>query len=208
MTYGLALHTSSPALGLAIGNGDRPRIQTWDLGRGVSDLLHPYLADFLKPQTWADLSWIAVAGGPGGFTGTRLSVVTARTLGQQLEIPVFTISGLAAISWQLGDNGTIAVSMPAGREEIFGAVYSVDRQRQLEPIVADATWTIADWQRTLARFDLDRQYEVAAAANLADTVAGVFELARMAYARGDRPHWGMAVPFYGQHPIVNNTTKK
>ena len=64
MKYGLALHTSSPALGLAISsNADDVRCQTWDLGRETSNYLHPYLLEFLSPQTWQDLGWIAVANG-------------------------------------------------------------------------------------------------------------------------------------------------
>ena len=98
--YGLALHTSSPELGLALSNfaGDS-RHCTWDLGRSLSTHLHQHLADFIQPQTWADLAFIAVAKGPGGFTGTRMGMVTARTLAQQLDIPIFAISTLAAFAW-------------------------------------------------------------------------------------------------------------
>ncbi|MGL5059515.1 MAG: tRNA (adenosine(37)-N6)-threonylcarbamoyltransferase complex dimerization subunit type 1 TsaB, partial [Microcoleus sp.] len=98
--YGLALHTGSPELGLAISNfaGDS-RCQTWNLGRDLATDLHQCLVEFIQPQTWADLDFIAVAKGPGGFTGTRMGLVTARTLAQQLEIPVFAISTLAAVAW-------------------------------------------------------------------------------------------------------------
>ncbi|WP_293146357.1 tRNA (adenosine(37)-N6)-threonylcarbamoyltransferase complex dimerization subunit type 1 TsaB [Microcoleus sp. bin48.metabat.b7b8b9.023] len=98
--YGLALHTSTPELGLAISNfsGDY-RCQTWNLGRSLATDLHQHLVEFITPQTWADLAFIAVAKGPGGFTGTRMGMVTARTLAQQLNIPVFTISTLAAVAW-------------------------------------------------------------------------------------------------------------
>jgi tRNA threonylcarbamoyl adenosine modification protein YeaZ len=99
--YGFALHTSSPQLGLAISNfGNEHRSQTWDLGRDLSTHLHQYLAEFLAPQTWQDLAFVAVAKGPGGFTGTRIGVVTARTLAQQLDIPLFAISTLAAVAWE------------------------------------------------------------------------------------------------------------
>jgi tRNA threonylcarbamoyl adenosine modification protein YeaZ len=98
--YGLALHTTSPQLGLALSNfaGDT-RSSTWDLGRDLSTHLHQHLAKFLRPQTWADLAFIAVAKGPGSFTGTRIGVVTARILAQQLDIPLFAISTLAAVAW-------------------------------------------------------------------------------------------------------------
>jgi tRNA threonylcarbamoyl adenosine modification protein YeaZ len=217
MKYGLALHTSSPALGLAIGSSNSaPRCQTWDVGRETSNYLHPYLLEFLSPHTWQDLEWIAVANGPGGFTGTRLGVVTARTLGQQLNVPVLTISSLAAIAWQLQHSGLVAVSMPAGRDEIFGAVYQCDfsNQSQSHPdlqmtaILADTVFAIADWETKLTQLNPAHHHSVAASANLADTVEGVFALARLAYDRGDRPQWSIALPFYGQHPIINSPIGK
>lgn len=218
MKYGLALHTSSPALGLAIGsNADDVRHQTWDLGRETSNYLHPYLQEFLKPQTWQDLGWIAVASGPGGFTGTRLGVVTARTLGQQLDLPVFTISSLAAIAWQLPQadslvktlQGSIAVSMPAQRQEVFAAVYHLDRDgRELTAILPDTVLSIADWEDRLAELNPLHHHTVALSANLANTVLGVQALARIAYECGERPPWSLALPFYGQHPVVNSSIGK
>lgn len=217
--YGLALHTSSPALGLAIisSNADHPRCQTWDLGRETSNYLHPYLQEFLKPQTWQDLDWIAVASGPGGFTGTRLGLVTVRTLGQQLDLPVFTISSLAAIAWQLTQAGSlaepllgkIAISMPAQRGEVFAAVYNLNSNRQeLTAILPETALSIADWEAQLADLNPSHHHTVAQSANLADTVMGVLALARIAYDRGERPHWSMALPFYGQHPVLNSSIGK
>ncbi len=53
MKYGLALHTTSSQLGLAISNFDvETRSQVWDLGRELSNILHQHLADFISPQTW------------------------------------------------------------------------------------------------------------------------------------------------------------
>ncbi|WP_373542913.1 tRNA (adenosine(37)-N6)-threonylcarbamoyltransferase complex dimerization subunit type 1 TsaB [Chamaesiphon sp.] len=206
MKYGLALHTSSPALGLAIGTTTEDvRCQTWDLGRETSNYLHPYLRDFLSPQTWQDLGWLAVAHGPGGFTGARLGIVTARTLAQQLDLPVFAISSLAAIAWQLPQAGAIAISMPAQRGEIFGAVYQVSLDRQeFTTILADLVFSAADWDAQLAQLQPSYHHTVPQSANLAHTVAGVLALARLEYDRGQRPHWSLAVPFYGQHPVINS----
>jgi tRNA threonylcarbamoyl adenosine modification protein YeaZ len=210
MKYGLALHTSSPALGLAISsNADDVRCQTWNLGRETSNYLHPYLLEFLSPQTWQDLGWIAVANGPGGFTGTRLAVVTARTLAQQLNIPVFTISSLAAIAWQSQHVGSIAISMPAQRGEVFGAVYSLDLNRQkLTTILADIVFSATDWDTYLADLNPFHHHVIPQSANLADTVVGVLNLARIAYDRGERSDWSNAIPFYGQHPIVTSSIGK
>ena len=210
MKYGLALHTSSPALGLAISShADDLRCQTWDLGRETSNYLHPYLLDFLSPQSWQDLGWIAVAAGPGGFTGTRLALVTARTLGQQLDLPIFTISSLAAIAWQSQQIGSIAISMPAQRGEVFAAVYDRRSDRQeLMTIVPDTVFSAAEWDIQLAILQPAHHQIVVQSANLADTVVGVLALAQIAYDRGERPDWSLALPFYGQHPVINSVIAK
>ncbi len=43
-------------------------------------------------RQWRDLAFIAVASGVGSYTGTRVGVVFARTLGEQLRIPVYAIA--------------------------------------------------------------------------------------------------------------------
>jgi tRNA threonylcarbamoyl adenosine modification protein YeaZ len=209
--YGLALHTSSPALGLALGSSeDDYRDRSWDLGRDTSNYLHPYLADFIKPQTWQELAWLAVANGPGGFTGTRLGLVTVRTLAQQLEVPIFTISSLAAVVWTLPpacgelSSGKIAISMPAQREEVFAAVYQIDRDREsLSAIVSDTVLSVVEWETELAQFAPCYHHQIDRAANLAETVAGVWKLAQIAYNYGERPDRSLALPFYGQHPVFH-----
>jgi tRNA threonylcarbamoyl adenosine modification protein YeaZ len=95
---GLAIHTSSPDLGLAIGGLDDIRQEVWDLGRDMTTYLHEKLAQFIQPQSFQDLAFIAVAQGPGSFTGTRMGMTVARTLAQQLSIPLFGISSLGAIA--------------------------------------------------------------------------------------------------------------
>ncbi|MGD1949614.1 MAG: tRNA (adenosine(37)-N6)-threonylcarbamoyltransferase complex dimerization subunit type 1 TsaB, partial [Leptolyngbyaceae cyanobacterium] len=96
--FGLALHTSTPELGLTISDFDTlHRFQTWDLGRDLSSQLHARLQAFFAPQHCQELTFIAVCIGPGGFTGTRIGVTTARTLAQQLDIPLLGVSALAAV---------------------------------------------------------------------------------------------------------------
>jgi len=100
MKYSLAINTTTAELGLCLSDFREDfRCQTWNLGQELSTLMHQYLVEFIQPQPWQDFQWLAVAKGPGGFTGTRIGVVTARTLAQQLEIPLFAISTLAAVAW-------------------------------------------------------------------------------------------------------------
>lgn len=211
MKYGLALHTTSPELGLAISNfaGDT-RCQTWNLGRDLATHLHQHLAEFIQPQTWADLAFVAVAKGPGGFTGTRLGLVTARTLAQQLEIPLFAISTLAAVaektSQNLLKNGELALQMPAQRGQIFAGIYSMTKVEydrlysNVNPLLPDTVMLIETWQQTLASWQNPYQL-IEVGSELGGSVSSVLELAYLDWRQGKCPHWSEALPYYGQHPV-------
>lgn len=225
-SYALAIHTASPDFGLAIDNfqGDR-RQQAWNLGRDLSTHLHLYLQDFLQPQAWKDLSFLAVAKGPGGFTGTRLGVVTARTIAQQLNLPLFAISTLAAIAWTKRSTDLteeppdLAIQMPAQRGELYTAIYSITEasfpaasssvaassaaafsQSELTPLLPDTVMSPDRWQQILATWH--RPYQVISVeGGLGETATALLELAYLDWQQGIRPHWSEAVPFYGQSPV-------
>lgn len=202
----LAIHTSSPELGLALQTpATGLRQHTWDLGRELSHQLHPYLAAFRAGVAWSQLQFIAVAIGPGGFTGTRLGVITARTLGQQLDIPVFGISTLAAVAWQqrnLQQAETIAVQYPARRGEYFGGIYRVTPEgMDVAATLGDRLYAPEAGSMALAEQQYDRF--IAAANPLGETVGAVLELGAIAYARGERPSWATVLPFYGQSPVAS-----
>ena len=202
--YGFALHTTTPELGLSISNfsGDS-RSDVWKLDRNVSNLMHQYIIDFVKPQTWTDMAFIAVAKGPGGFTGTRIGVVAARTLGQQLNIPVFAVSTLAAFAWDSRSAGSdfIAVQMPAQRGMLYGAIYQViSNNSRITPVMPDVVLTKEVWSEKLA--DWSGNYRlVEANCGLAATVTSILQLAHLDWEQGKRPNWEEALPFYGQHPV-------
>lgn len=198
--YALALHTTGPELGLGISHLEgESRYQAWQLGRALSTHLHYYLAKFMPPQTWSDLAFIAVAKGPGSFTGTRIGIVTARTLAQQLNLPLFAVSSLAVLAWsdipsELNPDTVIAVEMPARSGEVFAAIYAA-QDPGLTPVLSDTTLTVDKWQHLLDNSSVQRLQE---GAGLSAEVAcrGLMELALQQWRRGDRPHWSEALPFY------------
>jgi tRNA threonylcarbamoyl adenosine modification protein YeaZ len=204
MTYGLAIHTASPDLGLAISNfqGDR-RQQVWNLGRDLSTHFQVYLAEFMAPHAWTDLAFIAVAKGPGGFTGTRLGVVTARALAQQLEVPLFAISTLQAVAaaepFKMAGSDAIAVQMRAQRGEILGGIYH-PTGLSLESLQPDGLFSPEAWQALLAE-SLTPYHLIHAEGGLGASVSSILDLAHGAWQQGERPHWSTALPFYGQHPV-------
>ena len=224
--YGLAIHTSSADLGFALSNFDGDtRCQKWDLGRDLSIYLHQYLQDFLAPQTWQDVAFIAVAKGPGGFTGTRIGVVTARTLAQQLEVPLFGISSLAGVAWdavkkmpEIEEKSiNIAVQMRARRGQLFGGIYQLVSQKPgflsgtdkpgfltvslvLKELLPDTVMMPEEWEKTLANWQTSVEL-IKAEGGLAGTTLSLLELAYLEWQQGRRSPWSEVLPFYGQHPV-------
>ncbi|MBW4543726.1 MAG: tRNA (adenosine(37)-N6)-threonylcarbamoyltransferase complex dimerization subunit type 1 TsaB [Symplocastrum torsivum CPER-KK1] len=213
--YALALHTTSSQLGLAVSNfADDTRSSTWDLGRDLSSHLHQHLAEFLTPKRWADLAFIAVAKGPGSFTSTRIGIVTARTLAQQLDIPLFAISTLAAVAWlqrlertESLDQNAIALQMNAHRGELFVAIYQANPTGVgLTPLLLDTVMTQENWKQVLESSEIPYQL-IDVPSELGTSVTSVLSLAYLDWQQGKRPHWSEALPFYGQHPVDDKAVK-
>jgi tRNA threonylcarbamoyladenosine biosynthesis protein TsaB len=127
------LDTSTPVTSVAV------------LGDGVERELHddgerPRHAQTLLPllervvDDWSAVERLCVGVGPGGFTGLRLGIATARALSQALELPVVPVSSLDALA--APHPGVVAALIDARRGEVFAAVYE-DGQRTREPVAID-----------------------------------------------------------------------
>jgi tRNA threonylcarbamoyl adenosine modification protein YeaZ len=200
--WGLALHTTTDILGLALVEaGQEPREHQERLGLDLSNLLLTRMRDFLPPQSLQDLAFVAVASGPGSFTSTRVGLVVARTLGQQLDIPVFTISSLALWAYQTTASGLIATHLDARRNERYGAIYQVV-EGTIKPIVAEDIFDRSQWQALLDKHQPDQVID--AGAQTAIPVRALAQMAWQLYQRGKRPSWNEAIANYMRQPLINN----
>jgi tRNA threonylcarbamoyladenosine biosynthesis protein TsaB len=81
---------------------------------------------------WDDVTRLAVGVGPGGFTGLRHGIATARALAQARALPLVGVSSLAALAAPLlGERPVVAV-IDARRGEVFAAAWA-GGERVLEP---------------------------------------------------------------------------
>ncbi|MFN6339895.1 MAG: tRNA (adenosine(37)-N6)-threonylcarbamoyltransferase complex dimerization subunit type 1 TsaB [Cyanobacteriota bacterium] len=133
----LALHSSSEVLGVAAqplgAPAVAPRMEAFPLGRQLSNALLPCVEAVLPAREWSQLARLAVATGPGGFTGTRLTVALARTLAQQLGLPLDGFSSFHLMARRLlaADPTTIALilSQELPRHGVVAGLYGADPTR-------------------------------------------------------------------------------
>ena len=96
-----------------------------------SQTLLPMLDEIIQ-MTETDLSEIdaiAVAAGPGSFTGLRIGSATAKGLGMALNKPLVsvpTLEGLAANLW--GRKEYICPMMDARRKQVYTGIYRFGRE--------------------------------------------------------------------------------
>lgn len=127
----LALDTATPAVTVAVADGprvlaERTTVDARRHGELVAPAVSGVLADAGLSRT--DITRIAVGVGPGPFTGLRVGLVTARTLGAVLGVPVLGVCtldvlALAAVE-PLGEPEEFRVVTDARRREVHWASYA------------------------------------------------------------------------------------
>lgn len=129
----VGLDTSTPVTSVAVlgeielelhDDGEKPR---------HAQTLQPLLEQVLEQAhaSWEDVERLCVGVGPGGFTGLRLGIATARALAQARDLPVVPVSSLDALA--AAHEGKVAAVIDARRGEVFAATYE-DGRRTLGPV--------------------------------------------------------------------------
>ena len=121
----LALESSAAACSAAFCRDDALLAQSsQNSGLTHSRTLMPMVRDLLKNagHTLQEVDVIAVAAGPGSFTGIRIGVAAAKGLAWGGEKPCAACSTLASMAWPLAHMGVeICAVMDARRQQVYNA---------------------------------------------------------------------------------------
>ena len=127
----LAFETSAKAASVAIHDGQKLLAESYqNTGLTHSQTLMVMAEDLLKQcgKTVNDVTAVAVAEGPGSFTGVRIGVAAAKGFAWGREIPCYGISTLEAMAVSLGAyEGHVCACMDARRNQVYNAVFYVNR---------------------------------------------------------------------------------
>ena len=138
----LAFDIATPSVSVALHDGtdvvaELTSTHTMKHGEQLAPLIDRVMAD--AGIVRQGLTAIAVGVGPGPFIGLRVGLVTARTLGFVLEIPVYGVCTLDVLAVEAVDTGAVigdfVVATDARRKEVYLASYDEGGNRLTGPVV-------------------------------------------------------------------------
>ena len=126
----LAFETSAKACSVALLQDGRLLGESYqNTGLTHSQTLLVMAEDLLKQcgKTANDVTSVAVAAGPGSFTGVRIGVAAAKGFAWGGELPCYGISTLEAMAESLGVyDGYVCAAMDARRNQVYNALFRAD----------------------------------------------------------------------------------
>lgn len=135
----LAFDTATPAITVAVHDGSRVLAEASGEGAMAhGELLAPAIGRALAEAgaTISDLTDVAVGVGPGPFTGLRVGVVTALTLGSTLGLTTHGVCSLDIVAHDVVADSPFLVAIDARRKEVYWARYAADGRRLDGPHVS------------------------------------------------------------------------
>ena len=152
----LAFETSAKAASVALTENGKLLGESYqNTGLTHSQTLMVMAEDLLKQcgKTVNDISAVAVAEGPGSFTGVRIGVAAAKGFAWGREIPCFGISTLEAMAVSLGAwEGHICACMDARRNQVYNALFYVNHGI-VERVSEDRAIALSDLKTDLEHID-------------------------------------------------------
>ncbi len=109
-----------------------------------SETLLPMIDEIAKmtEQDLATLDAVAIAAGPGSFTGLRIGSATAKGLALALRVPIVEVPTLAGLAMNLFKaKGLICPVMDARRQQVYSGIYRFEGDtlvtvRDQDPVAA------------------------------------------------------------------------
>jgi tRNA threonylcarbamoyladenosine biosynthesis protein TsaB len=207
---------------LALYDGERVLAEeTWCSANGHTVELVPGLVRMLKRQGVlpSQLSGIAVALGPGSFTGLRIGLGVAKGLALTLDIPLIGIPTLDALVYaQSRKRGPVCAVLQAGRGRVSAAFYRRRRgqwQRQgdyrlttLDELCAEIetrTFFCGEIDAQATELLRERLGEKAIVASPASSLRRAGYLAELGWQRLERDEVddpATLAPIYLRHPSI------
>jgi tRNA threonylcarbamoyladenosine biosynthesis protein TsaB len=125
----LAVDTAGPVIGVSARSGAGSAHRVERIARGAESRLVPWALEVCAELgvELADLDAVAVAAGPGAFTGLRVGLATACGLAQAIDVPVWSGCSLRARAHHvLGVGRPVLALLDARKSRVYAALFASD----------------------------------------------------------------------------------
>ena len=143
----LAFETSAKAGSVALMEQGRLLGESYtNTGLTHSQTVMTMAEDLLKNcgKTASDVSAVAVAAGPGSFTGVRIGVAAAKGFAWGADLPCYGVSTLEAMALGLGiSEGYVLPVMDARRDQVYTALFCAT-EGKLQRLTEDRAISLAE----------------------------------------------------------------
>lgn len=104
-------------------------------------------------KTVSDVTAVAVAAGPGSFTGVRIGVAAAKGFAWGAQLPCYGVSTLESMALSLGIwEGTVCACMDARRAQVYNALFRAEQGR-LHRLSPDRAISLAQLGQELSQLE-------------------------------------------------------
>ncbi len=153
----LALESSAPACSAALCRDGELIAQFYqNSGLTHSRTLLPMVRSMLDScgMELKDVDVVAVAAGPGSFTGLRIGVATAKGLAWPGDVDCAPCSTLESMAWPLAhmEGKVIVCAMDARRGQVYNALF-LAREGGLERMTPDRAVSLEDLGEELKKYE-------------------------------------------------------
>ena len=120
-----------------------------------SQTLMSMLDEIVRMTDWdlESVDAIAIAKGPGSFTGLRIGSAAVKGLAHALDKPVVEVPTLEAMAYQAyGYTGLIAPIMDARRSQVYTAAYTFDEKGKFTCLMESSALSVEEFVSKLKEF--------------------------------------------------------
>ena len=152
----LAFETSAKAGSVALMDAQKLLGESYqNTGLTHSQTLLTMAENLLKScgYTPKDVTAVAVAAGPGSFTGVRIGVAAAKGFAWGGDLPCYGVSTLEAMAKQMGVwQGYVCPVMDARRSQVYNALFHMEQGRCIR-VCQDRAISLGDLAAEIKKLD-------------------------------------------------------
>jgi len=208
--YLLALHSCSESFGIALKDIENPepiiKSEIFNLGRSLSNKLFICIEKILPKKFWKQIIRISVAKGPGSFTSTRITVSMARTIAQQINCSLDSMSSFHLMAPRLyKDLDQNKILKPFWIKDILPRRGIVAGKYQLIKIHKESNFH--EFSELIYPQLISNEKEinpsVNSSYNIEKDIISLINFSEYCHNSKVNSHWGTTLPIYPSSPIDN-----